>query len=179
MVRTIGTNNLPDCSNMCHESSGQALKQSIGIGKGTVTLDDFNKSDLIVIIGQNPGTNHPRMLSSLQSAVRNGAHIITVNPLLETANRRFQHPQEPWSFLGSGTKLSHLHLPVKINGDVATFQGINKLLIEMDKEGSVIDWNFLNNYCDGHKQYLEQLEATSWDEILQSSGLDGSYSSCC
>ena len=171
MVRTIGTNNLPDCSNMCHESSGQALKQSIGIGKGTVTLDDFNKSDLIVIIGQNPGTNHPRMLSSLQSAVRNGAHIITINPLLETANRRFQHPQEPWSFLGSGTKLSHLHLPVKINGDVATFQGINKLLIEMDKQGSVIDWNFLNNYCDGHKQYLEQLEATSWDEILQSSGL--------
>ncbi len=171
MVRKLGTNNLPDCSNMCHESSGQALKQSIGVGKGTVTLKDFEIADMILIIGQNPGTNHPRMLSSLQSAVRNGATIITINPLLETANRRFQHPQEPLSFLSSGTSLSQLHLPIKINGDVATFQGINKLLLEMEKEYSTIDWDFLKTYCFGYEDYFEQLREISWDEILKASGL--------
>ena len=171
MVRVLGTNNLPDCSNMCHESSGQALSESIGIGKGTVTLEDFDRTDLIIVIGQNPGTNHPRMLTALQNAVRKGSQIITINPILETANKRFQHPQEPWSFVSSGTKLSHLHLPVRINGDVAVFQGINKLLIELDNQSSTLDWNFLDQHCHGYKEYFTSLESVNWNQILDSSGL--------
>src|SRR5881394_2574649 len=114
-VRQFGTNNLPDCSNMCHESSGYGLTRSIGIGKGTVKLSDFDEADCIFIIGQNPGTCHPRMLSYLQQAVKNGAKVVSVNPLLETGMIRFQHPQHPIDFINGGTPIACLHLPVKIN----------------------------------------------------------------
>ena len=123
---------------MCHESSGYGLTRSIGIGKGTVKLSDFDEADCIFIIGQNPGTCHPRMLTYLEKAVRNGAKIVSVNPLLETGMLRFKHPQSPMDMLGKGTPIACLHLPVKINGDVALLKGIMKELLEMDRRGARI-----------------------------------------
>jgi len=119
-VRMYGTNNMPDCSNMCHESSGVALSETVGIGKGSVTLEDFNHADVIMVIGQNPGTNHPRMLSALKKAKQKGAKIITINPLPETGLIRFKDPQSVGDMLGNGTELTDLFLQVKINGDVAS-----------------------------------------------------------
>src|SRR5207244_166710 len=115
-ARQFGTNNLPDCSNMCHESSGYALTRSIGIGKGTVKLSDFEKADSIFVIGQNPGTCHPRMLTELQKAAKNGCKIVSVNPLAETGMMRFKFPQSPIDLLGKGTQIACLFLPVRING---------------------------------------------------------------
>src|ERR671939_1566734 len=115
-VRQFGTNNLPDCSNMCHESSGTALSETIGIGKGTVTLEDFDSAEAIFVIGQNPGTNHPRMLTSLEHAKRNGAAIVSINPLDETGLKRFKHPQDVRDVLGSGTRLADFVLRVRVNG---------------------------------------------------------------
>jgi molybdopterin-dependent oxidoreductase alpha subunit len=123
-VRQFGTNNLPDCSNMCHESSGTGLTASIGVGKGTVTLDDFEKASAVFVVGQNPGTNHPRMLSTLQQAKRRGCRIVHVNPLPEAGMNRFKHPQEIAGWLGRGTQLADLFLQVRINGDVALLKGI-------------------------------------------------------
>ena len=131
-VRLFGTNNLPDCSNMCHESSGKALVQTIGIGKGTVTLDDFNHADAILVIGQNPGTNHPRMLTALRDAKLNGAKIIHINPLPETGLVRFKHPQDYMKLDLSSTGLADMHLQVKIGGDAALLQAINKLTIDSE-----------------------------------------------
>src|SRR5439155_4963505 len=128
-VRQFGTNNLPDCSNMCHESSGVALEETIGIGKGTVKLEDFDQTDLILVIGQNPGTNHPRMLIALQNAKRKGAKIVAVNPLPEAGLQRFKHPQEVGGILGSGTVLSDVLVPAKINGDMAFLKGLAKDLL--------------------------------------------------
>ena len=120
LARRLGTNNLPDCSNMCHESSGAALSQTIGIGKGKVTLDDFAEhAELIVVVGQNPGTNHPRMLSALEEAKRRGARIVAVNPLPEAGLMRFKNPQKARGLVGHGTKLADLFLPVRVNGDLA------------------------------------------------------------
>ena len=129
-VRKFGTNNLPDCSNMCHESSGAAMNEAIGVGKGTVSLDDFDKVDAIFVIGQNPGTNHPRMLSALQSASRRGCKIVSINPLREPGLMRFEHPQEPLALLGKSTVLTSLFLQVRINGDVALLKGIMKSMLE-------------------------------------------------
>src|SRR5688572_27646728 len=131
-ARTFGTNNLPDCSNMCHESSGVALGETIGIGKGTVTLEDFEQADAIFVIGQNPGTNHPRMLSALEAAKRRGATIVSINPLREAGLINFRNPQYPRGVLGRGTDLSDLHLPIRLNGDLAFFQAVGKLLVEWD-----------------------------------------------
>ena len=130
-VRLLGTNNLPDCSNMCHESSGVALGESIGIGKGTVTLDDFNKAELILVVGQNPGTNHPRMLSALQKAVtEKGARIVSINPLFESGTASFANPQKLEGLLGLGLPLASHHIPIKINGDVPFFKGVMKSIFE-------------------------------------------------
>lgn len=171
-VRQFGTNNLPDCSNMCHESSGVALKETIGIGKGTVKLSDFDLADLILVIGQNPGTNHPRMLSALQSAVRNGAKIIHINPLPETGLQRFKHPQEVWNLLGKGTQLATLFLQVRINGDVALLKGIMKeLLAEEERTGQVFDKAFIAEHTTGFEAFIEKLRSESWDVILEQSGL--------
>src|SRR4051812_20315954 len=140
-VRQFGTNNLPDCSNMCHESSGKGLTESIGIGKGTVKLCDFDHADSIFIIGQNPGTCHPRMLTELEKAVRNGCKIVSVNPLPETGMIRFKHPQKPMDLLGGGTPIACLFLPVRINGDVAVIKGVMKEMLSMDREsdGKIFD----------------------------------------
>ncbi|MCB9789157.1 MAG: molybdopterin-dependent oxidoreductase, partial [Deltaproteobacteria bacterium] len=144
-ARQLGTNNLPDCSNMCHESSGVGLDEVIGVGKGTVTLEDFEHADLIFIIGQNPGTNHPRMLTTLQAAARRGARIVSINPLREPGMGRFKHPQEVFRLLGAGTRMATDHLQVRINGDVALLQGLAKALLELEDQrpGRVLDRAFI------------------------------------
>jgi molybdopterin-dependent oxidoreductase alpha subunit len=171
-VRQFGTNNLPDCSNMCHESSGVALKETIGIGKGTVKLSDFDLADLILVIGQNPGTNHPRMLTALQSAVRNGAKIIHINPLPEAGLQRFKHPQEVRGILGKGTTLATLFLQVRINGDVALLKGIMKeMLAEEERTGKVFDKKFIAEQTTGFEEFIADIKAESWDLIVEQSGI--------
>ena len=172
-VRQFGTNNLPDCSNMCHESSGLGLTKAIGIGKGTVKLSDFDHADAIFIIGQNPGTNHPRMLTTLEHAARNGCRIVSINPLAETGMLRFKHPQSPRDMLGKGTKIASLFLPVRINGDVAVLKGIMKEMLEADERtgGQVLDHAFIREKTHGFDAVMADLRATSWEEILESSGV--------
>ncbi len=173
LVRCFGTNNLPDCSNLCHESSGVALTESIGSGKGTVSLDDFQKADLIFVIGQNPGTNHPRMLTTLQAAVRRGARIISINPLAETGLKRFNHPQEFWRLLGPGTPLASDFLQIRINGDVAAFKGIAKALLEEElrKPGTVVDRKFIDEKTVGFEEYSIAIRSEQWNAIESSSGV--------
>ena len=168
LARRFGTNNLPDCSNMCHESSGVALDDSIGIGKGTVTLDDFTKADLIIVVGQNPGTNHPRMLTALRDAKRAGASIISINPLLETGMKRFKHPQAPLELLGSGTLISDEHVPVRVNGDFALFRGLAKVVIQRE----ALDRAFIDTHTRGFADYRRAVESTSWDSIVSGSGVE-------
>src|SRR5213083_310540 len=154
-ARQFGTNNLPDCSNMCHESSGAAMSETLGIGKGCVKLEDFEHADAIFIIGQNPGTNHPRMLSSLESAKRRGAKIVSINPLPEVGNFRFKNPQDLKNplragkvFFVEGVKLSDLWLPLRINGDVAVLKGMMKEMLadEEQRPGSVFDLEFIHEH---------------------------------
>lgn len=172
-VRQFGTNNLPDCSNMCHESSGTALVETIGVGKGTVTLDDFDLADAIFVIGQNPGTNHPRMLTSLQRAKRRGCKLVHINPLPEVGLTRFKHPQEVLGFLGGGTKLADLFLQVRINGDVALLKGIMKKVIEAEEHqpGAVLDHEFIKGHTSGFAEFKAGLEKARWGEILEQSGV--------
>jgi formate dehydrogenase major subunit len=144
-VRAFGTNNLPDCSNMCHESSGVALDQSIGIGKGSVSLEDIEAADLLIVVGQNPGTNHPRMLSSLEVAKARGARIVAVNPLHEAGLSRFDNPQKIRGMVGRGVELADLHLPIRVNGDLALFSALNARILEAD----ALDHDFLATSCDG------------------------------
>lgn len=178
-VRKFGTNNLPDCSNMCHESSGVGLTETIGIGKGTVTLEDLENAEAIFVFGQNPGSNHPRMLTSLQKAKRNGAKIVAINPLDEAGLQRFKNPQEVEGVVGNGTALRDLHLPIKINGDVALLKGICRLLIERDDlTGSIIDHDFINHYCHGYQAFKDDVLATSWTQITSGCGLSREQIEC-
>lgn len=171
-VRRFGTNNLPDCSNMCHESSGRGLGSTIGIGKGTVGLHDFEQAEAIFIIGQNPGTNHPRMLSTLEAAAKRGCQIVTINPLRERGLERFAHPQRPLALLGRGTAISTLYLQVMVNGDVALMTGMAKHLYALDaKSGAVLDLNFIAMHTEGHQAFRAAVEAVSWDAIEAGSGL--------
>jgi molybdopterin-dependent oxidoreductase alpha subunit len=172
-VRQFGTNNLPDCSNMCHESSGTALSETIGVGKGTVMLEDFELAQAIFVIGQNPGTNHPRMLTSLQKAKRNGAKIVHINPLPETGMTRFKHPQEISGWLGKGTPLADLFLQVRINGDVALLKGIMKeILAEEEKNpGRALDHEFINEYTAGFKEFAAALRKVHWGDLLDQCGV--------
>ena len=167
LARAFGTNNLPDCSNMCHESSGFALSDSIGIGKGTVKLEDFNSADLIFVVGQNPGTNHPRMLTALRDAKKNGASVISINPLIETGMKRFKHPQNPLEMLGSGKSISDRHVRININGDLAFFRGLNHVLI---KKGYV-DQEFISTYTSGFENYQTSVQSVDWNEIESVSGI--------
>ena len=167
LVRSLGTNNLPDCSNMCHESSGKALGTTIGIGKGTVHLDDFNKSDLILVVGQNPGTNHPRMLTALRDAKRNGSKIVNINPLPETGLSRFKHPQEYMEMDLTSTQLSDMHLQVKIGGDAALFQGVIKHLLDTNN----YDSSFIEEYTIQFEQLKLHMEDFSWNQVIQDSGI--------
>ena len=171
-VRQLGTNNLPDCSNMCHESSGVGLTETIGVGKGTVSLHDLEHSEAIFIFGQNPGSNHPRMLTSLQAAKRQGAKIVAINPLDEAGLKRFKNPQEIEGVIGAGTSLRDLYLPVKINGDVPLLKGLCKALIERDEAGQdVLDKPFIDEHCQGFAAFKQDILATSWADIEQHSGL--------
>lgn len=176
MVRQFGTNNLPDCSNMCHESSGRALTKMFGLGKGSVTLDDFEKTELVFVVGQNPGTNHPRQLTALQDAKRAGAKIISVNPLPEAGLMGFMNPQEASGLLGIATKLTDLFLQVKVNGDIALFKGILKQLVAWDDqdEGSAIDWDFIRQSTVDVEPLLDDVRGASWDDIVEGSGIERS-----
>src|SRR5216684_7935003 len=173
-ARLYGTNNLPDCSNMCHESSGWALQQTLGVGKSTVTLSDLEHADLIFSIGQNPGTNHPRMLTSLLAAKRNGATIIDINPLPEVGLLRFKHPQEPMHLLGNGTRLSDRLVQVRINGDVALLKGIMKAVLEAEDRwpGAMLDWDFIRTYTSGFEEFLQHLRTVEWRQLEEQSGID-------
>ena len=172
-VRLFGTNNLPDCSNMCHESSGAALKPTIGIGKGTVSLDDFEKSEAIFIFGQNPGTNHPRMLSSLQTARRNGCRIVAVNPLKEAGLLGFAHPQEARGLLGMATPLTSQFLQVRLNGDMALLKGMQKAILaeEEARPGEVLDHSFIENHTTEFEEWKKAIGDVPWDEVVAQSGL--------
>jgi len=171
-VRQFGTNNLPDCSNMCHESSGTALNETIGVGKGTVTLEDFDQAQAIFVIGQNPGTNHPRMLSALEAAKRNGCKLVHINPLPEVGMTRFKHPQHVLGLLGSGTELADLFLQVRINGDVALLKGISKAVLA--REGS-IDREFIGQYTTGFEEFTSALQSVSWSDIVEQSGVSQAH----
>jgi len=167
LARRFGTNNLPDCSNMCHESSGVALNESIGIGKGTVTLEDFNSADLIIVVGQNPGTNHPRMLTALRDAKKKGASIISINPLIETGMKKFKHPQNPIEMLGFGSKIADKHLKVKINSDQALFRAFSKSLIESGN----IDESFIDKYTNGYDDYRKVVLESDFSELSDITGI--------
>ncbi|WP_332643512.1 FdhF/YdeP family oxidoreductase [Aeromicrobium sp.] len=166
-VRAFGTNNLPDCSNMCHESTGVALGESIGFGKGSVSLRDIYDAELIVIAGQNPGTNHPRMLSALETAKRRGAKIISINPLREAGLVNFRNPQRVRGVLGRGTDLSDLHLPIKLNGDLALFQAIGSLLVEWD----AIDHEFVETHTSGFEAWSTHVREVDWETVTLATGL--------
>ncbi|HVQ39826.1 MAG TPA: FdhF/YdeP family oxidoreductase, partial [Pyrinomonadaceae bacterium] len=172
-VRLFGTNNLPDCSNMCHESSGSALGETIGVGKGTVTLADFNLAQAIFVIGQNPGTNHPRMLSALEQAKLNGCKLVHINPLPEVGMTQFKHPQHVLGWLGAGTALSDLFLQVRINGDVALLKGIMKAVLTAEEQGTrpVLDHEFIKTHTVGFEEFAAALRQADWDEIVEQSGV--------
>ncbi len=174
MVRRFGTNNLPDCSNMCHESSGTALSETLGIGKGSVTLDDFNHAELVMVVGQNPGTNHPRMLSALRNTKDNGGSIICINPLPEAGLIAFKDPQKPLEWIGKGTNLSDLYLPVRINGDLPLIKAILVLVYEKEKSkpGSQFDWDFINDQTQGIDLFLENLKEQDFKFLVKESGVD-------
>lgn len=173
-VREYGTNNLPDCSNMCHESSGVALTESLGIGKGSVTLDDFYHAELIIIMGQNPGTNHPRMLTALQKSKRNGAKIIAINPIPETGLMGFANPQTVKGFIGIKEPLADVFLQVKLNGDMALLQAMEKILVDADDEnpGAYIDHTFIHKHTEGSAEFLKHIRSANLNDLVKQSGLD-------
>ncbi|MBK6946788.1 MAG: FdhF/YdeP family oxidoreductase [Haliscomenobacter sp.] len=172
-VREFGTNNLPDCSNMCHEASGKAMTATLGTGKGTVTLADFYESDLIVILGQNPGTNHPRMLSALERCKENGGKIIAINPLKEAGLLRFSNPQRPAKLLGKGTALADLFLQVRINGDIPLLKAIMSLMLhdERTKPGSAFDMEFITQHTEGYETFVTDLLKYDFNTLAEASGV--------
>ena len=173
LVRSFGTNNLPDCSNMCHESSGTALIESIGVGKGSVTVADIEHADLIVIAGQNPGTNHPRMLTVLEKAKANGARIIAVNPLPEAGLIRFKDPQTVRGVAGHGVPIADEFVQIRLGGDMALFRGLARLLLEADEQapGSIVDHDFIAAHCHGFDDYAALARAVDLDTVLAATGI--------
>lgn len=170
--RAYGTNNMPDCSNMCHESSGVALGETLGIGKGSVKLEDFYEAEVVMVIGQNPGTNHPRMLSALEKCKVNGGKVIAVNPLEEAGLKRFKNPQEIKGVLGSGETITDIHLQVKINQDVPLLKLIIKKLAALnEKNKDVFDHDFIHTYTEGYEALLKDLDNYSESELLQLTGV--------
>jgi molybdopterin-dependent oxidoreductase alpha subunit len=177
-IREFGTNNMPDCSNMCHESSGTGLSQTVGIGKGSVTLEDFYKAELVMVMGQNPGTNHPRMLSALERCKENGGKIIAINPLPEAGLLHFTNPQSVSKILTGGTPLADLFLQVRINGDVALLKAIMFVLLEKENavrkdygETSIFDWDFIKNKTVGIEVFLEDLKKSDFPALVMASGV--------
>ncbi|AQA04441.1 hypothetical protein BVC93_20730 [Mycobacterium sp. MS1601] len=173
LVRSFGTNNLPDCSNMCHESSGAALVDAIGIGKGSVTVEDLIEADVIMIAGQNPGTNHPRMLSILEKAKARGATVIAVNPLPEAGLMRFKDPQKVHGVVGHGVPIADEFVQIRIGGDMAFFAGLGKLLFEAEDAapGTVLDRAFIDGHCAGFAEYEAQTRAVDLDTVVEASGV--------
>ncbi|MDB4904487.1 MAG: oxidoreductase alpha (molybdopterin) subunit [Mucilaginibacter sp.] len=172
-VREYGTNNMPDCSNLCHESTSVALADVIGIGKGTVTLNDFYDTDVIIIMGQNPGTNHPRMLTALEKAKNNGSKIIAINPLKEAGLMAFKNPQTVKGVLGFSTQLADLYLQVHINGDMALLKAIEILLYEAEKEapGKVFDNEFIQTHTVGYKDFIDHLQQYNLEDLAKDAGV--------
>ncbi|MEH6446158.1 MAG: FdhF/YdeP family oxidoreductase [Oceanospirillaceae bacterium] len=177
-VRSFGTNNFPDCSNMCHEASAIAMNDSIGVGKGTVTMDDFSLADAIFVFGQNPGTNHPRMLDTLRQATKRGATVVSFNNLRERGLERFTNPQEPLEMLSNGhTEISKYYYCPKLGGDMALVRGVVKALLEIDEQAlqngseSIFDWLFINDHCVDIQAYLELVNVSDWSELEQYSGI--------
>ncbi|WP_217382531.1 FdhF/YdeP family oxidoreductase [Streptomyces sp. NK08203] len=166
-AREFGTNNLPDCSNMCHESSGSALTETIGVGKGSVLLEDLYQADLIIVAGQNPGTNHPRMLSALEKAKQGGAKIITVNPLPEAGLERFKNPQTVKG-MARGTALTDLFLQIRLGGDQALFRLLNSLIL---KTPGAVDEEFVAAHTEGYEEFAATAAKTGWEETLTATGL--------
>ncbi len=173
-VRTFGTNNLPDCSNMCHESTSVALAETIGVGKASVAYEDFAKADLIVIMGQNPGTNHPRMLTALAEAKKAGAQIVAVNPLPEVGLQRFKDPQRPSGVVGRGTRLADQFLQVRLGGDLALLQALSRRVIAADeaRDGTVLDHAFLAQHTRGFDAFRAHLRGLDIDDVRAATGLD-------
>ncbi|OLT30587.1 hypothetical protein BJF83_07600 [Nocardiopsis sp. CNR-923] len=176
-ARALGTNNLPDCSNMCHESSGSALSETLGVGKGSVSLADVHRADLIIVAGQNPGTNHPRMLTALERAKRSGARIITVNPLPEAGLRDFRNPQTARGLVGRGTELTDLFAQIRLGGDLALFSAVNRLLLEADRRGEqVLDREFVDAHTHGFDEFARELlsepESEFWPRVERDTGLE-------
>jgi len=172
-ARSLGTNNLPDCSNMCHESSGSALNPTIGIGKGTVSLEDIHHAELVLVVGQNPGTNHPRMLSALRDCKNNGGKIVAVNPLPEAGLLNFKDPQSLNGVIGGGTTIADEFLQIKVGGDLALFQALGHLLLEEEKlnPGTVVDHSFISQQTEGFAAYAEARSVVDWDETERATGL--------
>ena len=173
LARMLGTNNLPDCSNMCHESSGAALSETIGIGKGTVSLEDVHTADLIVICGQNPGTNHPRMLTALEKAKRGGSRIIAVNPMPEAGLLAFKNPQKPSAYVGKETPLADRYLQIRLGGDQALFAAAGRLLLEAEdaEPGTVLDEGFVSMHTAGFGEYAAHVRAIPREDIETATGL--------
>ncbi|WP_410589645.1 FdhF/YdeP family oxidoreductase [Amycolatopsis sp. lyj-23] len=173
LVRSFGTNNLPDCSNMCHESSGAALSATTGVGKGSVSLADIHRADLVVVVGQNPGTNHPRMLSALEEAKGNGAKVIAVNPLPEAGLMRFKNPQNVRGVVGKGTPLADEFAQIRLGGDLALFQAVGHLLLAWDAEapGTIVDRDFVERLTEGFDGYAGHLREIDWPEVERATGL--------
>ncbi|MFT4229802.1 MAG: FdhF/YdeP family oxidoreductase [Microbacterium sp.] len=172
LVRGVGTNNLPDCSNMCHESSGSALTETLGIGKGTVSIDDIHSASLLIVAGQNPGTNHPRMLSALEKAKRGGATVIAVNPLPEAGLVRFENPQTVRGVILGGTKIADRFVQVRLGGDQALFQAIGKHLLEHEAaHGGVLDHDFIAAHTSGFEEYRQAMADVAWSDLVAATGV--------
>ena len=171
-VREFGTSNLPDCSNMCHEASGSALSETLGIGKGSVVLDDLYKAEVVIVVGQNPGTNHPRMLSALEKCKKNGGKVIAINPLPEAGLMKFTNPQNPIKLLTGGTQIADVFVPITINGDVAFFKAILlKLLEKEEAHGDVFDKAFIETYTSGYDAFISDLKTFNFEACLMASGV--------
>ncbi len=172
-ARAFGTNNLPDCSNMCHESTGTALGETIGIGKSTIAYDDFGKADLVIVMGQNPGTNHPRMLTALEECKRNGGHIVAVNPLPEAGLIRYKNPQRARGIVGRGTDIADQFLQIRSGGDMALLQAVSKRVLDAEATapGTVLDRAFLDQHTLGLEDFAAHLALLDENEVLEATGL--------
>ncbi len=174
LARQLGTNNLPDCSNMCHESSGAGLSETVGIGKGSVTLEDLHIAEVIVVMGQNPGTNHPRMLAALEKCKHNGGTVVSVNPIPEAGNNVFVDPQNPLSIIKGGEQLSDLYLQVKINGDIALLKAALYLMYQEEQKnpGTVFDLDFINEFTENYDAFIEDVRNIDFNKAVAESGVD-------
>ncbi len=172
-AREYGTNNLPDCSNMCHEATGNGMSWSIGVGKSTIGYRDFEQADLIMVMGQNPGTNHPRMLNALEGAKRSGTEIVGVNPLPEAALLRYRNPQKPRGLAGKGTVISDQFVQIRVGGDQHLLRAIGKRVLQAEEaaHGTVIDRDFIERYCEGFEEYRAATLALDDEEVLAATGL--------